>query len=95
MNDAFFARPPDLVAKALLGARLLVNGCVVAIVEIEAYGPDDEASNSFKDPTKMIVAMSVLPYFARTRAYAVLMHDLRPSEEFDLAPNGEHLDNSD
>ncbi|MDH4442696.1 MAG: DNA-3-methyladenine glycosylase [Rhizobium sp.] len=99
MDEAFFARPPDLVASELLGARLLVNGCGGVIVETEAYGPDDEASHSFKGPTKKNAAMfgppgTVYIYlsygrhwclnFVCTPGSAVLIRALQPCEGFGL-----------
>lgn len=51
----FFDRAPGLVARELLGKRLvsMIDGVLVAgdIVECEAYGPRDSTSHAFHGPT--------------------------------------------
>ncbi len=55
LDRDFFARDPRLVARELLGKRLVsrIGGVRVSgdIVECEAYGPSDSTSHSFRGPT--------------------------------------------
>jgi DNA-3-methyladenine glycosylase len=51
VGRAFFARPVLEVAPALIGCTLLVDGAGGRIVEVEAYGPNDEASHAWPGPT--------------------------------------------
>lgn len=57
----FFARPPDTVARELIGALLIVRGASVVrvrIVETEAYGAsDDPASHAYRGRTPRNAAM--------------------------------------
>lgn len=51
LRPSFYVRPAELVARELLGARIVVEGedgpCIAEIVETEAYvGPDDGASHA-------------------------------------------------
>jgi DNA-3-methyladenine glycosylase len=62
LQRAFFARPAPLVARELLGARLvhLDHGVrrAVRVVEVEAYhGPLDRASHAFRGPTPRAAIM--------------------------------------
>ncbi|RZI85524.1 MAG: DNA-3-methyladenine glycosylase [Rubrivivax sp.] len=49
--DIDFMAPSDIVARALIGATLLVDGVGGVIVETEAYDCEDPASHSFGGPT--------------------------------------------
>ena len=53
----WFDRPADRVARALIGAALVVRGCGGIVTETEAYGPDDPASHSFLGPGRRNAAM--------------------------------------
>lgn len=59
---AFFARAPEIVARELVGALLVVRDptrrVVARVVETEAYGgPDDPASHAFRGPTPRCAVM--------------------------------------
>lgn len=103
--DDFFARPPEVVAPELLGARLLVDGCGGDIVETEAYALDDEASHSFRGQTKSNAAMFGPPgtvYVYRSYGLhwclnivcelgsAVLIRALHPIDRLDLMAMRRH-----
>jgi DNA-3-methyladenine glycosylase len=56
-TPAFFARDVHVVAPALLGALLTVDGVGGIVVECEAYQRDDPASHSFSGPTRRNASM--------------------------------------
>ena len=56
-HELFFARPALVVARALVGATLTVDGIGGRIVETEAYQPEEAASHSFRGRTQRNRAM--------------------------------------
>jgi len=57
----FFARAAPVVARALVGWTLLVDGLGGVIVETEAYEPDDPASHSFGGKSRRNATMFATP----------------------------------
>ena len=56
-RDIDFDAPADVVARALIGATLLVDGVGGVIVETEAYDQSDPASHTHMGPTARNAAM--------------------------------------
>ena len=61
ISQDFFDRHPVEVARALVGAELMVAGAGGIIVETEAYARDDPASHSFRGRTGRNAAMFSAP----------------------------------
>jgi DNA-3-methyladenine glycosylase len=57
MDVSFFDRPVIDVARALIGARLTVDGVGGIVVETEAYHGGDPAAHSFSGPTPRNASM--------------------------------------
>ena len=57
LSAAFFERDVEQVARALIGATLLVDGVGGTIVETEAYDAADPASHSARGPSPRNAAM--------------------------------------
>ena len=57
LDTGIFEGPAEVVARALIGAELTLDGVGGRIVETEAYAIDDPASHSFPGPTKRNAVM--------------------------------------
>jgi DNA-3-methyladenine glycosylase len=55
--DAFFARDVHDVARAIIGAELLIDGVGGIVVEVEAYTREDPASHSYRGETARNASM--------------------------------------
>src|ERR1700749_3819928 len=72
LHQRFFARSVHLVAPALIGATLLVDGVGGRIVELEAYHHTDPAAHSYRGPTERNAVMFGPPGYSYVyRSYGI------------------------
>ena len=84
LTRAFFARNVHVVASALIGATLLVDGVGGVIVEVEAYDHEDPAAHGYGGRTERNAVMFGPP----GRAYVYLIYGLYWCLNFVCDPEG-------
>jgi DNA-3-methyladenine glycosylase len=85
LDAAFFDRSVHLVARELIGCRLLYGGCGGTIVETESYERDDPACHAYAGLTKRTETLFGPP----GRAYVYLSYGIHSLLNAVAEPEGE------
>jgi DNA-3-methyladenine glycosylase len=85
LGTAFFNRSVHLVARELIGCRLLFEGCGGVIVETESYERDDPACHAYVGLT----ARTEVLFGPPGRAYVYLSYGIHSLLNFVAEPEGE------
>jgi DNA-3-methyladenine glycosylase len=84
LDDFDFDAPADAVARALIGATLLVDGVGGVIVETEAYDQSEPAAHTFGGPT----ARNAVMFGPSGHAYVYRSYGLHWCLNFTCRPSG-------
>ncbi len=84
LDNKFFIDTPEIVAPKLLGKQIVVGDKKATIIEVEAYGgQDDAASHAFKKTKR-----SAIMYDNPGLVYMYLVYGMHCCLNFVVSPNG-------